>query len=225
MTAPPEPTFEPCLVHEGHGAQRRLADMGLKVDYLEAAVRHGHDRASRCLPVHPKTYQGQVMWAETVGELRTQLFDLNQQWKAGQTNNYETAYHSERAVAIAVVGGDSNTGVAGFNPPKTARKRGPITAKRVIRNVRGQLPLNLPEFQDPPEDDELCATWFFLLSARKEVMHSELSLPVSLGADSRIDRWAERILLPPVTLSGIAITPDDLNGGDDEAPTIHVDRK
>ncbi|UWZ35749.1 hypothetical protein Drose_32365 [Dactylosporangium roseum] len=165
------------------------------------------------------------MWAETVGELRTQLLNLNQDWKIGQTNNYETSYHSGRRIAIAVVGGDGNTGVTGFNPPKTAKRRGPITARRIKRNVIGQMPFNLPEFVDPPEDDEQCVTWFYLLKARKEVMYSELSLPVSLGADSRIDQWAVRIILPHVGFTGVAITPVDLDGDDDEPPQIHVDRK
>jgi hypothetical protein len=226
MAGAAEPAFGACQVYEGVVAGRELAQMGLRIAYLEGAVRYGHERASRCLPVHPKTYQGQVMWAETVGELRTQLLDLNQDWKAGQTNNYETSYHAERGIAIAVVGGDGNTGVTAFNHPKTARKRGPITAKRIKRNVSGQLPFDLPELADPPEDDELCATWFFLLKARKEIMYSELSLPVSLGADNRIDRWAVRIILPHISLTGVAITPVDLDGGDDDdTPKIHVDRK
>lgn len=224
MARPAEPIFSESHVHEGNDAVQRLAQMGLRPHYFEAAIRHGHERASRCLPVHPKTYPGQVMWAETVGELRTQLFDLNQRWAGGQTSNYETSYHPERGIAIAVVGGDSNTGVRGLDPPKTARKRGPVTARRISRNVRGQAPFDLPELADPPQADELCDTWFFMLKARNEVMYSELSLPVSMGTDSRVSRWAERIILPPTALTGIAITPIDDDGSDD-APTVHVDRK
>lgn len=219
-----QPQYEGCQIYEGEDAVRRLAQMGLRVAYLEAAVRRGHDVASRCLPVHPKTYRGQVMWAETVGELRTQVFDLNDRWDQGQTDNYETAYHSERSIAIAVVGGDANTGVRAFNPPRAARKRGPITAKRLVRNAMGQQPFDLPEFKVPPQDDELCVTWFYLLRARKEEMYSELSLPLSLGEDGRIGLWAERIILPKVSFAGAAITPVEPDEGDED-PQFHVGRK
>jgi hypothetical protein len=163
------------------------------------------------------------MWAETLGELRTQLLDINQGWNIGRTGNYETAFHAPKGIALAVVGGDANTGVQGFSAPKAARRRGPLTAKRIRRNVLGQATFDLPEFADPPED-ETCETWFFLLNSRQETMYSEISFPVSIGEDEKIGRWAERILFPSVPLVG-AVTPVESPEDTDEPPSVHVGRK
>jgi hypothetical protein len=222
MTATPE-RFEECKIYEADAALR-LAEMGLRVAYFDSAVRKGHDRASRVLPVHPKTYGGQIMWAETLGELRTQVLNLNSWWRLGQTGNYETAYNPERAIAIAVVGGNTDTGERTFHHPKAARKRGPITEKRVRRNAIGQMMFDLPEFKEkPPAEDENCDTWFFLLNARKGLIYSELSLPLSLGADSRIGAWRERIIMPSISFEGAVVTP--VEPDENEPPQVHVGRK
>jgi hypothetical protein len=163
------------------------------------------------------------MWAETVAELRTQLLDLNQGWDLGRTDNYETAFHPRHGVAIAVVGGDANTGERGFENPKAARRRGPVTAKRIRRNVGGQQVFDLPEFKDAPKDDELCEMWTFLLNARKNSMYRELSIATSIGADGRFGGWRERIIMPPLALTGVVVTPVDDDG--DEPPRVHVERK
>jgi hypothetical protein len=163
------------------------------------------------------------MWAETVAELRTQLLDLNQGWDMGSTDNYETVFHAGQSLAIAVVGGDSNTGERAFKHPKAARRRGPVTAKRITRNALGQQAFDLPEFKDPPQDDELCETWSFLLNARDNSMFRELSIAVSLGGDGRFGVWRERIIMPPLSFTGVVVTPVDDDGG--EPPQVHVARK
>lgn len=217
-----EPIYEECKVYDGEEAVRRLRKMELRTAYFEAAVMHGHDLASRVSPIHPRVYAGWIMWAETVFGLRTQLLDLNADWVPGSTNNCETSYHLERGIAIAVVGGDSSTGERAFRSPKATRKRGPAIAKRISRNVLGQDVLDLPEFHEL-EEDEQCDLWFFLLNARKGSMYTELSLPMSVGSDNRIGIWRERILMPPVPLAGVVVTPDD--NGDEEPPEVYVGRK
>jgi len=216
--------YQACRVYDREEAVVRLAEQGLRAAYFEAAIRRGHDIASRVLPVHPRTYRGQVMWAETTGEVRTQLFTTGDEWQAGYTDNYETAYNLERRMAIAVVSGNAHTGERSFEHPKTARKKGPATEKRVYRNRVGQQVFELPEFQDePPADDEQCELWFLLMNARNNCMYSELSLPLAMGANLRIAEWRERIILPPILLTGIVVSPiePDL----DTPPEIHVGRK
>jgi hypothetical protein len=164
------------------------------------------------------------MWAETVAELRTQLLTLNDGWDMGYSNNYETSFHAVRSIAIAVVGGDSNSGEQTFSFPKAARKRGPVTARRVQRNALGQLAFDLPEFKEhPPEDDELGETWFYLLNARNNAMYRELSLATSLGPDSKFGIWRERILMPQLPLTGVVVTPVEPDDG--QPPQVHVGRK
>jgi hypothetical protein len=211
-------------VYDGDDAASRLSRFGLKFEHFTAAQTRGHEQRERCLPVHPRVYPGVIMWAETTAELRTQLLELDKGWKIGSTDNYETVFHAEQRTAIAVLGGDVNTGVKGFKPPKAARGRGPVTSKRIGVNVRGQYALPLEGVADPAEaTDEDCTTWFFLINARMDVLYSELSLAVTMGEDSRIGWWAERILLPAVPMVGAVtpIGPDD----DDEPPVVHVDRR
>lgn len=218
------PAFEECRIYEGEESIGRLRAMGLRMSYFERAIKIGIDRAGRVLPVHPVTYKGQVMWAETLGELRTVLIEANIDFKIGRTHNYETVYHVEKGYGIAVVGGDAFTGVRSFRHPKTARKRGPITAERISRNISGQLAFDLPGFEISEEDERL-QTWFLLLNAREDEIHIELSLPLSLGPDGKIGRWRERILMTAVPLRGveIALIDDGPDGGD--PPQVHVSRK
>jgi hypothetical protein len=164
------------------------------------------------------------MWAETVGELRTQVLNLNKGWRSGTTGNYETSWNPERNIAIAVVGGNPDTGERTLAHPKAARRRGPLTAKRVRRNAVGQMMFDLPEFKEnPPAEDEDCETWFFLLNARKGLMFSELSLPLSLGSDGRISAWRERIILPSISFEGAVVTP--LEPDENEPPQVNVQRR
>ena len=223
MSQSPERGYEETIIHEGADAITRLASMGLRAEYFDAAVRKGHDRASQVTRVHPRTYQGQVMWAETVAGLRTDLLNQNDGWDIGYTDHYETSFHPGRSIAIAVVGGDSNTGERTFKPPKAARKRGPVTEKRIRRNALGQMAFNLPGLEETPQDDELCDTWFFMLNARLDSMYQELSLATSLGPDGKFGMWRERILLPKLLLRGAVVTPIEPDDG--QPPQVHVGRK
>jgi len=221
--AQPEQVYEECIIHEGQAATDRLASMGLRVAYFDAAVRQGHDRSSQVSRVHPRTYKGQVMWAETVAELRTQLLALNQGWDIGFTDNYETSFHLKNGIAVAVVGADTNCGERTFGTPKAARKRGPVTAKRVRKNFLGQQAFDLPEFKDSPQHDELCDTWFLMLNARDGRMYIELSLAISLGPDNKFGVWRERILMPYISLRGAVVTP--MEPDETEPPRVDVGRK
>jgi hypothetical protein len=222
-----EPAFEECRIRDGEDAAKALAAMGLRVSYFDRAVSHGIDRASRVLPVHPLTYKGQVMWAETLGELRTVLIEVSEHFKIGRTHNYETVYHAELTYGVAVVGGDAFTGERAFKPPKTARKRGPITAERInrnVKNIQGQLKFDFAGMEEPAEDEQL-ETWFLLMNAREDAVYRELSCPLTLGPDGKIGRWRERILMPPVPLQGVEIGTIVDGPDDGDLPQVHVSRK
>jgi hypothetical protein len=225
MAGSPNPEFqEECKVYEGDDALRRLAEMGLRAEFLTDSATRGNERRARCTPHHPRSYPGQVMWAETLAALRIKLLDRREKWKIGNKQNYETVFHGGHCVAIAVVGGDDNTGVRGPVHPMTARPRGPVTNKRVRHNLAvGQLPLpGVPIPEAKPITDEDCITWFFLINARENKLYGELSLPI-VGSRKRITNWAERIILSPLELVG-AVTPIEQHEGSDER-TIHVGRK
>ena len=54
-----------CKVHQGAGAHRRLAELGLKMAYFAKAATAGHGKKSQVLPVHPAAFGGWTMWGET----------------------------------------------------------------------------------------------------------------------------------------------------------------
>ena len=214
------------VVHSGAAATARLADFGLLPEHFVNAQQHGHTRRLECTATHPKTFPGQVMWAETVAALRQQLLETGDGWEIGRTRNYETVFRTDRRIAIAVVGGDAATGVDGPEQPKAARRRGPVTWERIAYNNQLELPITLPTPRvavDAAGDDEGCNTWFFLLNARGDQLYSELSMADGLGIDRRSVTWLERILLPGIPVVG-AVTPVE-SDSDDEAAALHVDRR
>jgi hypothetical protein len=212
-----------CKIYEGDAVAPRLAQLGLQERYFSEAATIGHEKRSRCLPVHPASFGGQTMWAETLAALRTQCLDLNANWEIDRTRGYETVFNGRRRLSVAVVGGNHNTGEHAFDPPKTARPRGPITTNRVLQNH--QLVFQLDGISDPTTaEDNSCVTWFFLMNARNDKLYSELSFPIVMGNRQRISQWAERILFTPLNLVG-AVTPLDPDDAPDAQSNISVTRK
>ncbi|WP_149038085.1 hypothetical protein [Kitasatospora sp. MBT63] len=208
-------------------ADARLATMGLSVDKIHRAVIAGDDARGRVSsPYYPRNFAGITMWAETLAGLRRQLLKLRRGWRIGSTGNYETAYSSERQLAFAVVSGDSYTGIDGARDPKLTRRRGPKTKERVRRNaVFGQLALDLelPRALDGLPADEACSTWFLVLHPEDDMVRVELSLPVQVGDDGLVGDWIERILIPPVPVTG-AVAPIERNEDDDDGEDPMVTR-
>jgi hypothetical protein len=219
-----QPSVARRSVLDGVEAAARLAEFGLRVEHFARAQVRGDELRARCLPVHPRTYPGQVMWAETTAALRTELLALDRGWQVGSASNYETVFNPGLGMAISVLGGDAFTGVRGHQAPKAAHRRGPVTSGRISRNFQDQYVLPLEGIDLPAATDDDCLTWFFLINARAETLYSELSLASDVGVDRRIGRWAERILLPGLPMPG-AVTPIQPGDDDDEPPAVHVDRR
>ncbi|HVQ93973.1 MAG TPA: hypothetical protein VMU51_23245 [Mycobacteriales bacterium] len=208
----------------GAAAAARLAEFGLRPEFFTQAQARGDEQRSRCRPEHPRTFPGQVMWAETTAALRGELLRLDRGWQLGSSRNYETVFNAEVRMAISVLGGDMFTGVRGIRAPKAAHPRGPVTSNRISHNFTDQYVLPLDGLELPVPTDQQCQTWFFLINARDETLYSELSLASDVGVDRRIGGWAERILLPEMPMPG-AVTPVQLRDDDDEPATVHVGRR
>lgn len=211
-------------IFEGPLAAKRIESMGLRPDYFQRASEAGHRRKLTCDPLHPKTFPGQVTWAETTRAIRLELGGLNRGWTARSTRNYETAFNARARMAIAVVGGDSFTGVRGFRDPKLVRARGPVTKQRVDHNRSVQLSIPLAGIVEPAENDEEAETWLLVMNARQDQLFLELSLPVAINGCGRVDGWAERILIPPLELPD-AVTPTVSAEDADDTHDVHVERK
>jgi hypothetical protein len=146
-------------------------------------------------------------WAETVCALREYVIPLG--WYRSNERNYALAVDPAGTTAIAVATGNDGTGRAGATPSTNARK-GPSTLEAVAVN---QFQFSfMAEYQSAPNDapsDENGhrTTWFLLIHRANNEVRCELSLPISIGEDGRIDAWRERILLGSTPLDGDLAVP------------------
>jgi hypothetical protein len=204
----------------GETAVTRLSQLGLTVELLSGAAGRGDDGRQECTIFHPVQSKGHRMWSDTTAALRGACLGLADGWKIDRTNNFETAAHAGRAIAIAVVGGDEFTGWRGPKDPKVRRKRGPMTTKRVRDNYLGMEPLfPIKASLSDDEQPDSWQTWFFLIRATDEALWLELSQPIGLDNAGYVSDWSERIILPRLPVSG-GVTPIPDDGEDDDPFTI-----
>lgn len=207
-------------IYEGMSAAARLQQLGLTLELLSAAASRGDDGRQECTIFHPVQSKGHRMWSDTTAALREACLGLGAGWRIDRTNNFETVAQPERAIAIAVVGGDEYTGWRGDKDPKVRRKRGPITTQRVRDNYLGMEPL-FPIKTSLANDDlpDSWQTWFFLIRATDEALWLELSHPIGLDNSGYVSAWSERIVLPKLPVSG-GVTPISDDGEDEDPFTI-----
>lgn len=209
-----------CVEYEGRGADGRLDQLGLTRTSLMRAVAEGDGRRALVSPLSPRTYAGQVMWAETVTSLREQLISSALDWVPDSTSGYETVCSERFGLCVAVVGGNERTGRRGLPHPSTARPRGPVTRLRVAANYGKAAPLPGMELAEDRADS--IVTWFLMAYAARDRIQTELSMPLICGQDGYILAWSERILLDDVASAG-GVTPVDVEAA--HVPTFDVRRR
>ena len=172
----------------------RLAELVLKQDQLIRAVQRGLAAWASCTKNHPPASQGLWAWAETVCGLRDELVPLG--WSRSDEANLPLTVNADETLAICVNTGNEDTGIQDGSPC-TRSTKGPRT-RRAIRENLGQLHL----FGDEP----LPATdvirkgrtvWILLIhrDMRAREIRAELSQPISISDEGKVDRWKERIVL------------------------------
>lgn len=175
---------------ESWNVQRRLAELGLTEQPLRDAVMRGQLAWAACNPFHPRIYPPLVGWAETVAALRENLAAAG--WEPSDENNYSVAINPAGQLAIAVATGNEYTGLV-HSSPSTKASKGKHTVSAVLVN---QAQLSLFEtINNPPEQAPERTTWLLLMYRDEHEIRCELSLPVSIGNDMRVDAWRERIVL------------------------------
>ncbi len=212
------------VFRESFDVRRRLAELGLQEEWLLLAVQRGYSARVACTLNHPPLYAGISAWAEAVRTLREQL--LPNGFKRSDEGNLPFTINDEGTMAIAVATGDEYTGNSDVSPC-TKNSRGPRTRNAVEAN---QYSLN---FGDSPVSPEALATirsretWILLMHTDTEgrELRCELSRPVNMNEESRVDGWDERIILSVTPLDGdeITITGDENNGP--QSPEIIVEVK
>lgn len=188
-----------CPVIEGDRAADRLAELGLKAEILEFALRGADAEARTYTPLDPPNMQGMARYSRTVRLLREQLLPLG--WSYDNPRNLARTVSPDRRVAIIATLGDAATGVPHV-PPSTRYEKGVATLEAVTRNFVQQLALPIgPDDDEHPVDPDAPGTdtWVLLYHVTETEIRAELSLPDSM-VDGYIDTWLERIVLPPVPL-------------------------
>ena len=219
---------ERSTVYCGAAADARVAELGIQASHLRNAVARGDEKRKQCGPLHPRTYPGQVMWAESTEALRQQLIPAQGGWTPGSLDNYETVYSAQLGIGIVVAGGDAFTGIAGFNNPWFNRPKGPITFMRLVRNRVSSLQPMITGLDAHMSVEDRVHTWFLLCNAREHRLFLELSFLTHPKSGASPSVWPERILLEPID-SPNGVTPiivDPSDGGDDnDGPAVVVQRR
>ena len=149
---------------------------------------------------------GISIWSKIVGALRKQLNE--EDWKHHDIANAPRSVSPDGSMAIAAVGGDSQTAHANGNP-RNARLKGPRFANEIESNAAKssaprytQCRLNL----GPGDEDTVFAnlqTWVLLYfwDRASNELRLELSLPIECDKGF-VTQWETRIILPAQDLSG-----------------------
>lgn len=207
-----DPTYEP-LVHEGHGAARQLADLGLAVDVLNEALDAGDVAARQANRFSPVTAAGTLRWMETVRMLREGLAIHG--WRPNDDRNSPRSIAPSGRLALVAVSGTVGTGQRD-GTPRTANPRGKASSRAV--QINGQRELNLSTLLADMSAEKTSGldTWFLLYyRASNDELRAELSLPVRISERGVVDSWRERILLTPRSFGAEIPLPEDAGGSDD----------
>lgn len=180
---------------------RRLAELGLKEECLLQPAERGFTAWASCTANHPSAIPGLSAWGETVCALRERLIPLG--WERKDEQNWPLVVNKGGTIALSVATGNEDTGRKDRDPV-TASAKGPRTVSAITAN---QNQLVFPEML--PSLESLKATgrttWLLLLYRDTDAreMRCELSRPIGMDSEGRVDGWAERIILSPRPFDGI----------------------
>lgn len=171
----------------------RLSQLGVTAEILRDAVSYGEMERSLCTGHDPFFFPGLLGWGRTVRALRDRLVH-GRGWEARNRKGIDIVVSPDGSRAIAVANADEWTG-----RPEGAPRTNPKGNGTAVAVAGNQLSL----FEDWPGEDDLTkqepgSTWYLLIHSTDDEVRCELSLPTAMGDDSRIESWAERIILEPL---------------------------
>jgi hypothetical protein len=201
------------VISEPYEITARLAEIGTSEEILRHAVEAGTAAYNACTSHHPRSHAGTRAWAEAIRDLRDFLTPPPHEWRPEDDNNLPFIVNRAGTVAIMVATGDEATGTE--NDPCTNSGKGPRTKNAVIRNERQYS--FFPDAHLMPaqlEKHEKMGRMTFLLlmyrDAQRQEVRCELSRPISMDEQSRVNGWVERIILKPLPFATqpFEIAPD-----------------
>lgn len=218
MTLPNTVRVEPWDVN------KRLFELGIKEEHLLHAAERGFTAWASCTANHPLAIPGLLAWGETVCALRERLIPMG--WERTDEQNWPLVVNSDGTIALSVATGNEDTGRKD-GVPVTASAKGPRTISAIVANQNLSL---FPEMM--PSAESLKATgretWLLLVYRDTDAreMRCELSRPIGVDSEDRVDGWAERIILTPRPFDGVEDTlVDDGNGPQSPEITVEIKRR
>jgi hypothetical protein len=196
----------------------RLAKMALTVEELHEVLTRAEAERRTCTGFDPPGLPGSVFWGRVVRFLRETYVPKG--WKARNVDQLPLLINLDRSLAITASSGDWATGVSSLYTPKSRYPKGAATGRRVEANGQATIPGLPAELTEDADEDDSLATWVLLYFHEKGEEQTkllcELSLPLEVGAQGKINKWSERLILPPLEF------PEDVIGlggtEDDEGP-------
>lgn len=192
------------ILKQEWSVDQALAEIGVTREQIAEVVRAGESARSTRTKNDPGVMRGVLVWGRMVRALREQMIPHG--WGRSETGYLETAIRADRRVAISCATGDEHTGIEDANP-FTKYRKGPRTVDAVAQNhnqINFLAQLDPPGFKVrkkvEPTPDTL--TWLLLTHRTSTEIRCELSLPQMIGPDGRVTGWAQRLILPPVSIDG-----------------------
>jgi hypothetical protein len=217
--------LEAAVYVEPSDVNRRLGELGLDESTLIRAGQRGWVAFASCTANHPPAVPGIWAWGEIICSLGEQLVPAG--WRRVDEAMWPLVVNGEGTIALSAATGNENTGNRDAEPLTTCAK-GPKTISAIVANRR-QLVLPWVQFQPiVPIGPSGRATWILLIrrDLGRRQLRLELSRPISVGINGKINGWAERIILTPQELDGIPeMSLDDSNGPETPEITVEIKRR
>ena len=193
----------------------RLLELGFPREIIETTIEVWAAGLNSTTPLHPRNYGGIVGWAEGVRTLREEgiPFGLEPYYEEG----VEMCVCRESTVGVVIAQGNSATGDRDRDPT-TKYPRGPKS--REVLLSQPLLPFMVPAVADEEGEQSPFDIWLLLVHLCGTEVRAELSRPRIIDEDGVIQRWRERILLPPTQLG---VPRGGRSGGGDPGAGIEVD--
>ncbi|WP_216209610.1 hypothetical protein [Amycolatopsis aidingensis] len=204
----------------------RLAELGLKREYLEQAIWSGVRDRRLADEFEPGTAAGLRDWMGRVRELRKVLAENG--WRPVNPANAPFSRSPDGSVLLGVMLGNQHTGRPGGRLESTYPK-GTAIENLTAHNDSDQY--SLPEIDAllglPDEGHEPAKAWFLVTfhehdqEGRVTRVRYEIAQPAPSRADQKIDNWAARYCLRPVEFPPIV----DLGADHHEPIDVRVARR
>lgn len=192
--------------------------LGISPEDLRAVALQCYRSAASAGPLQPKGSDGTLAWIFGTEALRQQM--LPKAWKLADPSNQPRVVSPDEKHAVTVACGDANTGNP-YGKPLTRNKRGNRTTRSVHYNVMQTdlFPVARKSRQMFTEDAQAEQTLWILLfhvDVENRTVHYELSRPINIGENGKVDDWNPRFIMPPLSLDTADLT------GPETGPDIDI---